>query len=320
MAVVGVVVGRFQVPYLSEAHRKLLDIASERSNRLIVFIGDNNHLKGTWRNPLPWRSREWMVQEYLLSIRPQKDFYTHRIIDGSNNDEWSQRLDSDIDMYWGDGDSVLLFGGRDSFLEAYNGRHSLSKYLVPEIPGAYSGSEIRSAGSEQYHSEDFRRGMIFAHQITHPSVYPTVDIAIFNPSYTKILLIRKPGHTKWQLCGGFADPESDTYEDDCVREAREECGVLVQGFHYLGSRKIDDWRYRGERDCIKTMLFSAFTEDKLAVAGDDAEEVKWFNACFHIGDRNEPEFLADYIEPHHQELVKKACAFGYAMSLNPPLY
>ncbi len=37
----------------------------------------------------------------------------------------------------------------------------------------------------------------------------------------------------------------------------EEAGIAITDPEYMGSFVIDDWRYRGERDVIKTLLFRA---------------------------------------------------------------
>jgi bifunctional NMN adenylyltransferase/nudix hydrolase len=57
----------------------------------------------------------------------------------------------------------------------------------------------------------------------------------------------------------------------------EECGnIEVSGMQYLGSARIDDWRYRKEEDKIMTLLFATDLVYGEAVAHDDLQKVEWF--------------------------------------------
>lgn len=112
-----------------------------------------------------------------------------------------------------------------------------------------------------------------------PFVYPTVDIAILNAAGGEELLLgRKPDQKRFQFIGGFADVNSASYEDDAIREVKEECGIRIFHPKYIGSTLIDDERYEGGVDRIKTLFFVSWcwgTETPKAM--DDIVEVKWFN-------------------------------------------
>ena len=70
----------------------------------------------------------------------------------------------------------------------------------------------------------------------------------------------------------------ESFEQAAKREAREETGDLELGdVEYVGTTEIDDWRYRAEPDTIMTTLFTAKKIYGNAKAGDDLDEVKWFN-------------------------------------------
>jgi ADP-ribose pyrophosphatase YjhB (NUDIX family) len=129
----------------------------------------------------------------------------------------------------------------------------------------------------------------------YDTAYTTVDLAIFNDVGDRILLGRKEDEDYWRLPGGFATPGSETFEADCRRECQEETSVSITDPIYVSSHKVDDWRYRGERDVIKTLLFKARKQFGDARAGDDLHEVRWFD--FDQID------LAD-IAPNHQILIK----------------
>ncbi len=129
--------------------------------------------------------------------------------------------------------------------------------------------------------------------------YQTVDVAIFNPDYTQMLLGQKSHEVGWRLIGGFADPASDSLEDDARREAMEEACVQLDNLTYVRSFVVDDWRYQNEPDCIKTALFVATTTWG-PVAKDDIARVCWFNL-------NELDPTAyTPIMPLHRNLVNAA--------------
>ena len=49
---IGVIIGRFQVPELSKAHRFMLDVVSFKHTKVIVLIGDNpGQPSSHFRNP-----------------------------------------------------------------------------------------------------------------------------------------------------------------------------------------------------------------------------------------------------------------------------
>jgi bifunctional NMN adenylyltransferase/nudix hydrolase len=108
-------------------------------------------------------------------------------------------------------------------------------------------------------------------------VYATVDIAVLKYGDSQVLLGKKHNSTQWRFPGGFSDPADDNYEAAARRELQEECGdIEINDLQYIGSAKIDDWRYRSEEDKIITLFFKAqwvFGNEK---ASDDLKELAWF--------------------------------------------
>jgi 8-oxo-dGTP diphosphatase len=114
---------------------------------------------------------------------------------------------------------------------------------------------------------------MFTYSYPRPAV--TVD-AILISKQNSILLIergRDPFKGKWALPGGFIDMDEEL-EAACQRELEEETGLRVgelKQFRAFGGVNRDP-RHR-----TISVLFYAFTEDKLAAcAGDDAAKAQWF--------------------------------------------
>lgn len=269
---IGVIIGRFQVPDLHEGHRGLIDEVRSRHKKVIIMLGSTPGLLVTKNNPLDFQSRALMFKEVYpdLIILPLHDM--------PSDTDWSKSIDCKIKEVYELG-SVILYGSRDSFVPHYKGAH---RTITLESSKYMSGSDVRKlVSAEARASAEFRRGVVYASYSRHPVAYPTVDVAIWDSGARKILLGRKHrDEGKWRFVGGFVDPRKDKSQRDAAyREVREETGgnLTVEQFDYIGSTHIEDWRYRQEQDCILTTFFLGTVMYGHAEAGDDLDEVKWFD-------------------------------------------
>lgn len=266
---IGVIVGRFQVPELHEAHTDLIQTVVDNHERVIIFLG-LSPLKATVNNPLDYKSRVQMINKKF----PDVDIYF--IKDVPSDFVWSSNLDYQISDLIGPQQTVTLYGSRDSFITHYHGKHQTQELESDRI---ISGSEIRKQVSNKHHnSSDFRAGVIWATMNQFPSAIPTVDIAIVDKQAEggyKVLLAKKPNEDKYRFIGGFANPEGNGFEEDAKRETFEETGLEVSNLQWVGSYPINDWRYRGEQNKIITTFFiGEYTHGK-AKANDDISEILW---------------------------------------------
>lgn len=263
----GVIVGRFQTPFLHEAHIKLINTVIKKCDRVIVILGISN-VRGSSTNPLDYETRRKMIHEAF------PDVVISYAKDQKSDAVWSRNIDSTIDTLKTSGE-VTLFGSRDSFIPFYHGKYP-TKELDSDI--IISATELRNqAAKKACCSADFRAGVIYSASDRYPTVYTTVDVAIFNGDNSKILLGRKSGEDKFRFIGGFSEPSSVSFEMDARREVYEEANININNLNYVGSYNIDDWRYKKEASKIRTMLFSCNYESGQVKAGDDICEVKWFD-------------------------------------------
>jgi bifunctional NMN adenylyltransferase/nudix hydrolase len=287
---VGVIVGRFQVPDLHDAHEQLIRHVCEAHDKVVIFLG-LSPLLVTRENPLDFQARKQMILEKF------PDVIVLYIEDRHSDELWSRRLDQAIATQVTPAQSVVLYGGRDSFIAKYDGKYPTAEL---EQETYVSGSELRRsvARKSAEPTSDFRAGVVWAAYSRFPTVYTCVDVAVFNESYDKILLARKEDETQYRLIGGFSSPDSETFEDDARREVSEEAHIEIGDVKSLASFKIDDWRYRSEADKIKTILFSAKHLFGAPRPDDDIVEVRWF-------DLDELKIKRD-VMPNHQPLVAAA--------------
>lgn len=274
---VGVIVGRFQVPSLHDGHIELIDHVVDAHDKVIIFLGLAATVGGR-ENPLDFESRKQM----LLEKYPQVSVLY--IKDTGNDDSWSDKLDKQIaDVCTpAQEQSVCLYGARDSFIEHYTSGRFPTTTL--EASHYFSGSEVRGEVSRKSvrGTADFRAGVVWASFNRFPVSYQAVDIAIVKDG--KLLLGRKPYEDKFRFPGGFVDVKDASLEAAARREAQEETGVSITDPIYIGSTRVDDWRYRNEQDKILTTLFAATPMFGAVKAADDLAEVRWFD--FHAKNPN----------------------------------
>lgn len=274
---VGVIVARFQVAELHEAHRELIDTVLAQHPKVLIYLG-LSQVRGSINDPLDFQPRKQMI----LEAYPH-DKYPNLTIgyikDNRSDEEWSKILDGQIKDTLSPSDTVVLYGSRDSFLTRYHGRFDTRELQATRI---ISGRELRDKISQAPQSNpQFRAGAIWASYQRHPLVYSTVDIAVFDPENRRILLARKPHEELYRFAGGFADPvKDDSFEDAALRELDEEMGVTVgiDGLRYVGSKKVNDWRYANNPvEKIMTHVYLGVYGQGVPRADDDVAEVRWFN-------------------------------------------
>jgi len=291
IATVGVLIGRFQVPKLHDVHKELIQTVTQTHPKTIVFLG-LAEIHSTRNNPLDFESRKQM----LLSEFPH--ITVLYIKDCKNDDLWSKHVDKQISDIIGPNDTVLLYGGRDSFINHYTGKFATQELESDRI---LSGSEIRKEISKKTkESIEFREGVIWSAHNRFPVSYACVDIAILNEDETKILMARKPDEKEYRFVGGFADPNSPSYEADARREVHEEANIEITDPVYLGSILVDDWRYRNEVDKIKTMLFVCKYQFGKPEAKDDICEIRWML----VEDLQKEGFVERNLVPEHRRLTR----------------
>jgi len=281
-AEVGVIVGRFQTHKLHESHIDLINTVVKNHEHVLIFLG-LSALKATWNNPLDFETRRVMIAEQF------PDVTVLYIKDQPTDEGWSKNLDAMIKDNISPHHSAVLYGGRDSFISHYKGKYPT---LELESDVIQSASVIRNQLSAKIrNTEDFRAGVIWATQHMYPSVKATVDIAILNENETKILVGKRNTESKFRIVGGFSDPVLDnSFEDSAKRETREETALEVSEPKYIGSVKIDDWRYRNEKDKVFTLFFKCKRVFGQPQANDDIAEVRWMSI--------DKTSMADIVDEH----------------------
>ena len=264
---VGVIVARFQTPELHHGHRCLLNEVIGLHNDVLVVLG-KSHTQLSSSNPLDHETRVAMLRVHYPDIRIAS------LEDHRSNQDWSVALDALIAREFPERDA-LLYGGRDSFRHAYSGKHETCE---AEPSPSISGTEFRERAAEApRNSPDFRAGVIYASQKRFPISYQTVDVAVVNYDLGLVLLGKKNGDGgKLRFIGGFVDPKDANLEMAAKREVGEEAGdIEIDSLKYLGSFRVEDWRYKGKEDGVMTAFFAGHFIFGAPKAADDLDDVKW---------------------------------------------
>ena len=267
IAEVGIIVARFQTPFLHEGHIDILTQVLASHPRVLVFLG-NSPVRCSKNNPLDFQARKAMIESKFAQVE------VHYIDDVGNNELWSKNLDQQIRKNIGPTQKAVLYGSRDSFIAAYTGKYPTIELVPNKI---ISASQIRrNCGIKAKNTQEFREGVIWAVENQYACVHPTVDMAIVNFDKQEVLLARKPNEELLRFPGGFAETKTASYEADALREAKEETGLeFTKDPIYIGSALVNDWRYRSEQNKIKTLMFVLEYEGGTPVADDDIADVRW---------------------------------------------
>ena len=216
---------------------------------------------------MDFETRKRLIKEAYPQIKVEK------LPDHPCNKKWSEGIDSIVNMLYANY-SKTLYGSRDSFKDCYFGPIKVESF--PAF-GNYSGTEARKKIVDNpCHTEQFREGIIFANQSRYPTSYQTVDTAVLDENSENVLLARKETDDGWRFIGGFVDPTDENLESAAKRETMEETGMIeTDDYVYLGSTRVDDFRYRGQKDGIMTTLFRAKYIFGAPRPTDDIVELAW---------------------------------------------
>lgn len=290
---VGVIVGRFQVDDFHEGHRELFDYVLARHAKTIVVIG-RAPIPCSFMNPLDVQARTQMI----LQAFPQ--VFVTWVDDVRDDTLWSRSLDSKVRGVLGPNETAVLYGSRDSFTDTYNGSFD-AIVLQPGVEASGTARRTEIARTAKA-SPDFRAGVIWASRQRYANPIPTVDIAIFKPDFSAILLGKRNHENGWRLPGGFVDATDENLRSAAAREAHEETSCIIKDIEYVDSFQQDDWRYHGEPNGILTNLFVATTLTA-PIPGDDLDEVMW-QSCKGFGAASTYPVIKE-----HQKLAVAAMSY-----------
>lgn len=265
---IGVIVGRFQTHELHDEHIRLINHVVTKHPKTVLFLGVSKAL-GTKKNPMDFPTRKEMILAHwpAITVLPISDCKTDA--------RWSADLDYKIREVFPIG-SVMLYGGRDSFVNHYMGSFETEE-LEPLV--YVSATDMRRECGKQILADyRFRAGVVYSTQNRYTAVFPTVDVAILRFKQGigyEVLLGRKPNEMGYRFIGGFADANDNSLEMAARREAFEETGLSIDNVRYLSSYRVDDWRYQNEADKIMTTFFVADYISGAPRPADDIREVLW---------------------------------------------
>lgn len=285
---VGVVIGRFQTPKLTKAHKFLIYKLFHKHDQVVIFIriSSTNLSK---RNPMDFST----IKKMLVKNFPEAIILP--LIEQHQDNNWIKTLDSILSWIF-PYQNPILYGERDSFISCYTG-----KFETVEIKSydPYSATEEREFASKvPLGTQDFRSGVIYGVTNSFPISYQTVDIAVFLKNHPTILLGKRDSEDFWRLPGGFIDPKDKSLEEAASRELKEETGIDVKPFEltYHHSARVNAWGYKGDKSKIMTSVFMGEVGWMISNASDDLDELSWVDFS---------DISSTFVFTSHRETINK---------------
>ena len=271
---IGVIIGRFQTLKLQKKQIDFIQKLLDEHEEVIIFL-NITPVKLSKKNPFDFTMRREMIKEIFPNI------VIIPLADNPNQKIWNEEVDQKIKEIYPTQEALLYVSKN-----LYEGEFEAVE--IGEIADLSEKELSKEEADELRGIANFRAGVVFAVSNQYPKVFSTVDVAILRGD--EVLLGRKSHQMLFRFIGGFVDPTDDSFEQAAKREAQEETGVEVENLQYVGTARIDDWRYRHEVDKIITTLFTADYVAGDAIAQDDIAEIKWFK----INDLTANDFVIEH--------------------------
>jgi NUDIX domain len=313
---IGVFYVPFQTAEVPDLHGHALSMLLNDYQHVVVAL-PVRRVTPTKNAPLDYAAREAMIRHYNGNI----SHYVHvvPVVDKKYPKDKVAALESAVKSLFSNFPGPVTLFTDSAFDNLYNENGGAWKVRVDAYLEVEQNQRYKVLHSANVADVNFRRGVISGMMNQFPISWPTVDMAIRRevvvdreaPPHTKVLYLfgKKPGENGWRFPGGFKDRSDPNFETAVLREGGEE--VLKKDVkpedvferpHYISSRNVKDWRYKGEPDGITTLFFQLNfigTEDQIK-AGDDLCDAQWF--C--LEDMN-PET----IEGEHIYLYEDLCKY-----------
>ena len=279
-----------QTPSIDEFCKNIvMGIQKDNPAAYMILVVKTPAVKSTKDSPLSYESVEWMARCSFDGL-----FKEIRSLKECNDPEkWCKDLDALLP------ENCTIYELDDLCLHSRKYEENSGKHPIVVLSTGLDEHErmLRETVDTETQNFDYRRGAQAALNSQYDSVYPTVDCVIFSDdSLSHMYMVKKPDEKRWRFVGGFSDPSDTSYSCAARREAKEETGMECVCFDWIGSTKIDDWRYRNERNKIITNIFAMKVVSGEAKADDDVSEIEL---------KNIDELTFDDIQPEHIPIFEK---------------
>jgi bifunctional NMN adenylyltransferase/nudix hydrolase len=283
---VGVIVGRFQLNLPHPAHTELINNVISNHYHTVVLLGLSAYT-GTEANPLDFRCRKVMLQE----LYPNIDILY--IEDVEDDHEWSRKVDSTISKVIRKGQTVCLYGGRDSFIKHYDGQYPTQELLLNQSEFISATGIRKDIYNSVLNKEDFRKGIIYQSANKLTDTIPHVISIVFDKTYQKVLIGQRVNDKAFSFLTSSIDA-GETLESTAIKIIVDKIGVTSTAPIYKGSFIVDDWKLRSEKEKILGMVFTTTIEFGRVEALDEYKVVKWVSV----------EELPEVIGKMHNDIAK----------------
>jgi hypothetical protein len=251
----GVVVGRFQVSDLTRGHDELLHRVAREHTKVVVLLSVNANLS-TVENPLGFESRERMLRDHwrdTIGKDNDKALLVAPLPDQPTSILWSEQIDSILDSLLGPITSKTLYGGRDSCLVNYHGKHLIGDIRTDEEQLSDEG--FSAPGTSEEHrfelfdkppmSETGRAGAIWAmgHQFSRINFWIYTAVTV-NYGTSVGMLLKEDSLGKLCFPGRVVSRGDEIAESVAGDYIEAETGIQLdsQDWKYVVQKRIENWQ------------------------------------------------------------------------------
>lgn len=268
---VGVLIARFQTHKLVEAHLNILNSLRSKYAKVLVLL-TTPAIKATIENPLDYPSRAEMIRTSFPDVLIQP------LADTSSDGQWSWKIDVAIREAFGALVKVSIHASSDAAVPFYIGTHKILP-LPPKIQQSIAGVKASLKNdSALMGTPAWRAGMVHSSTARFDLSYQRVDVVPYRieKGNLEILLLSREENEGLFSIGGSVLTKDLSLEEASKRELWDQVGV--RGLpKYVGSTRVNDWRFRFERDKVLSSVFVVGYIPQQGLSSLKGVTAKWFS-------------------------------------------
>lgn len=245
---IGIIVGRFQSPYVTEGHKAVIRIAAKAEDEIVFFLLDNK-IPFSERNPLPYDIREKMLSTYMLGEFKHKKFRFFALQEQKYAGSMQRAIDYTMTKNFDSKDAFTMYGGPGSYAERYGGLATVQ--MIDRIYGMNSGDARRCAYDMEVQTTNLLQGVIHALNYRSPVCYNyIVNVVLYDKGESTEILVVDDSRMRHHVLPTFeVNNAHSSFEAQAISEITKIIPTAILGnTTHVKSFKVADWRFRNSQD------------------------------------------------------------------------
>lgn len=247
---IGVIVGRFQSPYLTDGHKALLKEAYQNSDEVAIFLL-NNTIPFSDSNPLPFDLRQALLLNYVTREYKDKKTTFYSLPDQKYKSTLMFSIDQALITAYTNMVKFTMYGGPRSLAATYCGIAE-----VKLIEDNFHSNRSKDARNEAYDTQafnvDFLKGVIHALNYRRVVCHNYIVSVLLHQDEDgeTYCIAREDSKLKRHVFPTESVVSTyDTYEEQSKASMEQMFkGAIISSGSHIVSMKVDDWRFGNTSD------------------------------------------------------------------------